>query len=179
MKYALSETPIPHARWWFWSLLLPITNRLKLWQSEHGLDLSTAAIQTDARLSLHAACVYVCAHAFFRVLCSPYLEDLDGVGPVWVGVVPRFAIGQALCKHVQIENGVVLGVLDLALEQLHDVQESVQRAADVHDCRQKKGNGEQDVYLNMVERLRIETWLFCILMQQSARFCRLSSHCTR
>lgn len=129
-----------------------------------------------SRCMLH---VCVCAHAFFRVLCSPYLEDLDGVGPVWVGVVPRFAIGQALCKHVQIENGVVLGVLDLALEQLHDVQESVQRAADVHDCRQKKGNGEQDVYLNMVERLRIETRLFCILMQQSARFCRLSSHGTR
>lgn len=123
--------------------------------------------------------LHVCVHAFFRVLCSPYLEDLDGVGPVWVGVVPRFAIGQALCKHVQIENGVVLGVLDLALEQLHDVQESVQRAADVHDCRQKKGNGEQDVYLNMVERLRIETRLFCILMQQSARFCRLSSHGTQ
>lgn len=146
--------------------------------AETVTDLSTAAIQTDARLSLHAACVCVCACVFS---CSvfAYLEDLDGVGPVWVGVVPRFAIGQALCKHVQIENGVVLGVLDLALEQLHDVQESVQRAADVHDCRQKKGNGEQDVYLNMVERLRIETRLFCILMQQSARFCRLSSHGTQ
>ena len=100
-------------------------------------------------------CVCVCVRACVcLVLCSPYLEDLDGIGPVWVGVLPRFAIGQALCKHVQIENGVVFGVLDLALKQLHDVQESVQWAADVHDCRQKNGNDKQDVCLNMVKSLQ-------------------------
>lgn len=73
-----------------------------------------------------------------HVLCSRYLKDLDGIGPVRVGVLPRFAICQALCKHVQVENGVAFWVLDLGLKQFHDVQESLQRAADVYNCRQNK-----------------------------------------
>lgn len=66
------------------------------------------------------------------------LEDLDGVGPVEVGLLPWFAIRQAFREHVQIEDGVVFWVLDLALEQLHDVQERVQGTADVNNCKQKR-----------------------------------------
>lgn len=62
-----------------------------------------------------------------------YLKDVDGIGPFGVGVLPRPAIRQALGKHIQIEDGVVLRVLDLALKQLHDVQECVQGATDVHN----------------------------------------------
>lgn len=69
------------------------------------------------------------------VLCPLYLENLDGISPVRVGVLPRFAIRQAFSEHVQVEDGVVLWVLDLALKQFHDAQESVQGAAEVHDCR--------------------------------------------
>lgn len=91
-------------------------------------------------------CACMCA-CVCSVLCSRYLEDLDGIEPVWVGVLPRFAICQALSKHIQIENGIVFRVLDLALEQFHDVQERLKGAADVHNCRQNK-NKKQDVYLN-------------------------------
>lgn len=62
-----------------------------------------------------------------------YLKDCDGICPVWVGIFPGFAIHQAFSKHVQIKNGIVFRVLDLTLEQLHDGQESLERAADVHN----------------------------------------------
>lgn len=91
---------------------------------------------------MHGCCYILYTGVFMcmcsRLLCSAYLKDLDGIGPVRVGVLPRFAIRQALGVHVQIEDGVVFWVLDLALKQLHDVQESLQGAADVHNCRQNK-----------------------------------------
>lgn len=71
-------------------------------------------------------------------LCPPYLENLDGISPVRVGVLPRFAIRQAFSKHVQVEDGIIFWVLDLALKQFHDAHECVQGAADVYDCRHKK-----------------------------------------
>lgn len=70
------------------------------------------------------------------------LEDLDGVGPVKVGPLPRFAISQAFRKLVQIEDGVVFRVLDLALKQLHDVQERLQGTADVNNCKQSSQEEE-------------------------------------
>lgn len=69
------------------------------------------------------------------VLCPLYLENLDGIRPVRVRVLPRFAIHQAFSKHVQVEDGIVFWVLDLALKQFHDAQESIQGTADVYDCR--------------------------------------------
>ena len=64
-----------------------------------------------------------------------YLEDFNGIRPVRVRVFPGLAFGQTLCKHVQVEDGVVLRVGDIILKQLHDAQERVQGSTDVHNCR--------------------------------------------
>lgn len=69
-----------------------------------------------------------------------YLEDLNRVGPVRVRVLPGFVLGEALREHVQVEDCVVLRIGNLALEQLHDAKEGVQRAADVHDCTGQEQN---------------------------------------
>lgn len=74
---------------------------------------------------------YVCVCA----PCMLYLEHLDGVDPVGVRVLPRFALREALGEHVQIEDDVVLRVGDLALKQLHDAQESLQGAADINNYK--------------------------------------------
>lgn len=71
-----------------------------------------------------------------EVLCILYLKDRDGICPVLIRILPGFAIHQAFSKNVEIEDGVVFGVLDFTLEQLHDVQERLKRAADVHNYRQ-------------------------------------------
>lgn len=70
-----------------------------------------------------------------EVFCVVYLKDCDGICPVRVRILPGFALHQAFGKHIQIEDGVVFRVLDLTLEQLHDVQECLQRTADVYDYR--------------------------------------------
>lgn len=128
---------------------------------------------------MHGLYVHACVCS---VLGSLYLKDLDGIGPVGVGVLPRLAIRQALSKHVQIENGVVFRVLDLTLKQFHDVQESLQRAADVYNYRRNKDK-KQDVYLHHLlafseycfSRNTVKRGIFLILMQQSALFCLLSA----
>lgn len=77
------------------------------------------------------------------VLRSSYLKDLSEIDPVRVRGLPRFAIGQALTENIQIEDGIVFWIVDFALEQLHDGQEGLQGAADVHDCRHKGRNTQE------------------------------------
>jgi len=72
------------------------------------------------------------------VPCFSYLKDLDGIGPFELGVLPRFTISQALCKHIQIEDSIVFRVLDLTLKLLHDDHECLQGPADIYDCRWKR-----------------------------------------
>lgn len=93
-------------------------------------------------------CVSVCVLRVF------HLEDLDGIGPVGVGVLPRFPFGQALRKHVQIENSVVFWVLDLALKQFHDAEESLQGPADVHNCRENNNKTHLLVFV-LSQRLNV------------------------
>lgn len=140
------QTPISHAKRWFCIIsCLQLQNRLNCDRS-HSINLQRIWTQSqlikssDPNTCTAAAtyCISVSVCMCVRALCSLYLKDLDGIGPVRVGVLPRFAIRQALGIHVQIENGVVFWVLDLTLKQLHDVQESLQGAADVYDCRQNK-----------------------------------------
>lgn len=69
------------------------------------------------------------------VLTVLYLENLDGIKPVRVRVLPWFVIDQAFSKYIQVEDCIVFWVLDLNLEQLDDAQEGIQGTADIYDWR--------------------------------------------
>lgn len=71
-----------------------------------------------------------------------YLKSADGISPVWILVLPWFSIRQTLGIHIQIEDGIVFWVVDLGLEQFHDVEESLKRSTEVNDCRE----GGEDFY---------------------------------
>lgn len=67
-----------------------------------------------------------------------YLKSADGISPVWILVLPWFSIRQTLGIHIQIEDGIVFWVVDLGLEQFHDVEESLKRSTEVNDCQRRR-----------------------------------------